>query len=299
MESLLWLIIVLVIITALEAGLLAFLLNKKKQSKTMKLVSVSPLFAFGMFIPKTHLVLVVVFAILVVALTTTDLIFVFDIYGDKIKSFFKKDYNASNNIIEEPVAEEQVTEEPQVIEEQIVEQSAEEANDIEEETLNEDVSIENVRIVKGFLAKLCQSNPEIKDYYDIIKNELMSFRKVKSKISFKNEVFKHGKDIVAKLVFRGKTLCLYLALDPAKYQNSKYKIEDISGVRSGAIVPTMYRINLPRRAQYAKELIYDLMKKQQAEKMDVYYKEYSKDYPYEDDESLIEKGLIRRNVKVI
>lgn len=125
----------------------------------------------------------------------------------------------------------------------------------------------------------------------------MSYRKVKSKISFKNEVFKHGKDVVAKLVFRGKTLCLYLDLDPANYQDSKYKIEDISGVSSGAMVPTMYRITLPRRAQYAKELILDLMKKQQAERMDINFVNYSKQYPYEDDEILIEKGLIRKNLK--
>lgn len=86
----------------------------------------------------------------------------------------------------------------------------------------------------------------------------MSFNKVKSKINFKNETFKHGKDVVTKLVFRGKTLCLYLALNPADYQDTKYKIEDMSGVSNGNVVPTMYRINLPRRANYAKELIFEV-----------------------------------------
>ena len=149
------------------------------------------------------------------------------------------------------------------------------------------------------MAKLIQSNPEVKGYYDIIKNELMSFKKVKSKINFKKEVFKHGKNVVAKLVFRGKTLCLYLALNPADYENTKYKIEDMSGVSNSGIVPTMYRINLPRRANYAKDLIYDLMKKHDAERKKVDFIEYSKDYPYEDDEALIEKGLIRKNIKTI
>ena len=284
MESLLWLIIVLAVITVLEAGLLVFLLNKKKQAKPMKLASVYPPFVFGMFLPESHLVLVIILAIAVVALTTTDLIFVFNIYGDKTKKLLKKDSYYLNIDVEEPIVEGEATE---VLDDTI---------DSPDE---EDITIENVRIIKGFLAKLIQSEPEIKEYYDILKNELMSFKKVKSKISFKNEVFKHGKDVVAKLVFRGKTLCLYLALNPADYENTKYKIENMSGVSSGGIVPTMYRINLPRRVNYAKELIYDLMKKYDAERKDIDFINYSKQYPYEDDEALIEKGLIRKNVKII
>ena len=53
---------------------------------------------------------------------------------------------------------------------------------------------------------------------------------------------------VAKLTIRGKSLYLFLALDPNDYKESKYKI------------------NLTRRAVYAKELIADLMKKFDTEK---------------------------------
>ena len=72
--------------------------------------------------------------------------------------------------------------------------------------------------------------------------------------------------IVAKLKIRGKSLYLFLALDPNDYKDTKYKIKDVSGVGNSKDVPTMYKINIPRRAVYAKELIADLMKKHNVEK---------------------------------
>ena len=56
----------------------------------------------------------------------------------------------------------------------------------------------------------------------------------------------------------------------------------MSAVSNSADVPTMYRITLPRRVDYAKELIYDLMKKFGAEQMDIDFVNYSEKYPYED-----------------
>ena len=73
----------------------------------------------------------------------------------------------------------------------------------------------------------------------------------------------------------------------------------MSAISNSADVPTMYRITLPRRVDYAKELIYDLMKKLGAEQMDIDFVNYSNNYPYEDNEALIEKGLIKKSVKVI
>ena len=238
-----------------------------------------------------------------------DAIFGYELYGDKIKAFFKKDNDSK--VVEQEVEvestldqeeidpeDEEEVEEPQ---QAVVEESTE--DDDEEDVMQvwdeETHSFTIIRIIKSFTARLIQSKDEVKDYYDIIKNELLSYKKVKSRISFKHEAFKFGKDNVARLRFRGKTLCLYLALNPADYENTKYKIEDMSAISNSSDVPTMYRINLPRRADYAKELIYDLMKKLGAERMDINYKEYSKEYPYEDNEALLEKGLIKKSVKVI
>ena len=307
--SILWLLIVFAVIVILEAGLLVFLLNKKKQFKLVKLAAAYPPFVFGMFVPEWHIVLIIVFAIIVAALAAVDIVYALSFFGFRSKANSETEEEQMIVIeeeVEEPVAEE-VTEEPQQAVEEVVETEPVVEESIEDDD-DEDVmqvwdeethSFTIIRIIKSFTARLIQSKDEVKDYYDIIKNELLSYKKVKSRISFKHEAFKFGKDNVARLRFRGKTLCLYLALNPADYENTKYKIEDMSAISNSSDVPTMYRINLPRRADYAKELIYDLMKKLGAERMDINYKEYSKEYPYEDNEALLEKGLIKKSVKVI
>ena len=133
---------------------------------------------------------------------------------------------------------------------------------------NADDSVVNFDVnVKSFSEKLSKSSPEIIEYYNEIKNELLSYNKVKSRISFKHESFRLGMPVVARLKIRGKSLYLFLALDPNDYKDTKYKIKDVSGVGNSKDVPTMYKINIPRRAVYAKELIADVMNKYGVEKI--------------------------------
>ena len=310
MGSLLWIAIVLAVIALLEGAFLVFMVTQKDKFRTKKLAAVYPPFVFGMFVPEWHIVLIIVFAIIVAALAAIDVVYALSFFGIRIKKSEKSEED-DMIVIEEEVEE---TVAPQVEEIQSVEEqpSVEEVNNEDSETTVEEEEPETmrvwdeethsytiIRITKSFTARLIQSSSETKDYYDMIKNELLSYKKVKSRISFKYETFKFGKDNVARLKFRGKTLCLYLALNPADYENSKYKIEDMSAVSSSSDVPTMYRINLPRRVSYARELIYDLMKKIGAEQIDIDFVDYSNNYPYEDNEALLAKGLIKKTVKVI
>ena len=122
------------------------------------------------------------------------------------------------------------------------------------------------RIVKTFTERLSSSPAEVVEYYNAIKNELLSYKKAKSKISTKHESFRVGKPFVAKLKIRGKSLCLFLALNPSDYKDTKYKVKDMSAVASNKELSTMYKINLPRRVEYAKDLISDVMKKYGIEK---------------------------------
>ena len=290
-ESLAWIIIVLGVVDILEAALLVLMMNKKKQyGKVTKLASVYLPYVFGVFVQEWQLIVLIILAVAVVALAAADVV-----YANGLLALKKK--AASENVVKE---------ETSVLETPTEETPVEQPEESEEETKDEDVikvwdeinhSYKEVRIIKGFAAKLTLSTDEYKNYYDIVKNELLSYKNVKSKISFKHETFKIGKEISAKLMFRGKTLCLYLASNPADYENTKYKVEDMSTVSHSVDVPTMYRVNLPRRANYAKELIADLMGKLNVEKMDKEYVRYSESYPYEDVESLIEKGLIKKLIK--
>ena len=110
-------------------------------------------------------------------------------------------------------------------------------------------------------------------------------------MSWKRESFRLGRDIVARFGYRGNTLCIYLPLDPAIYEGSKYKVEDASVYAAYADTPCMYRLKNERRVRYAAELIASLMGAWEVGRIERTAEEY--DMPYEETEALIGKGLIK------
>lgn len=148
-----------------------------------------------------------------------------------------------------------------------------------------------VRFNRSYEARLIQAQDSLKRYYEQLKNELLSYRGVKSRMGWKGENFRKGRVKIARLRVRGKLLCLYLALSPADYLDTKYKVEDVSDVAANEPVPLLYRIKNDRRCVYAKTLIADAMAKAGAEKEEREYVSYP--LPYEETDALIERGLIR------
>ncbi len=152
-----------------------------------------------------------------------------------------------------------------------------------------------LRYDKSFTAKLIQSENEVKGWYTDIKNELLSYKRVHARMSWKRESYNLGREAFAKMSFRGNTLCLYLPIDPNSLIDSKYKVESVEDNASYADTPCLYRIKNSKRAKYAKELIAIVAGFTQAEK----FERESVDYylPYEGLVELIKKGLIKRNIK--
>lgn len=146
------------------------------------------------------------------------------------------------------------------------------------------------RYNRSFEAKLIQSGIIVKRYYSELKNELLAYKKVTSRISWRHESFRRGRPTAAKFVIRGKTLCLCLALNPADYEGTKYIINDMSAYAKFANTPLLYRIKNPRRVKYAKELIAALFGEENREEKE--HTDYSA-IPYEDTQSLIDRGLIK------
>lgn len=149
-----------------------------------------------------------------------------------------------------------------------------------------------VRYNRSYTAKLIQSEDKLKSYYGEIKNHLLSY-KVKTRTSWKYETFKTGRKLLARLAVRGKTLGLYLALNPAAYEGTKYKIDDVSSVAKNAEVPALYKIKNDRRCKYAKDLIDELMAKNGLSAGDAPNDDYVARYPYEEIEPLLERGLVK------
>ena len=148
---------------------------------------------------------------------------------------------------------------------------------------------------KSFLAKYIQSDDETKGYYVHLKNEILSYKKIHERMSWKREAFRYGKNAVVRMSFRGKTLCLYFAMDPALLAGSKYHVEDVSDTTLYEDTPCLYRILSERREKYAMELIAMVMEGLGVAKTD----RPSEDYylPYEGIVQLIDKGLVKRQVR--
>lgn len=146
---------------------------------------------------------------------------------------------------------------------------------------------------RSFTARLIQADDETKTYYSVLKNEILSYGKIGSRISWKHELFRVSREPIIRMKFRGKTLCLYFALTPADYALTKYKVEDASDAAMNAELPCLYRISNDRRCAYAKDLIAAVMAKYGQTKMKTLDTDYVAHYPYEANEPLIARGLIK------
>ncbi len=208
----------------------------------------------------------------------------------------------SEPVVDEPeevqaVAAEQPAEQP--AEEPDEPDSADDDNDSDEDEPVRQVARTDghiryiiIKYNKSHTAKLIQSADGVKNYYSQIKNELLSYKGVRSRVSWKYESFSVGRATIAKLAVRGKNLSLFLALDPKNYVDTKYIIDDKSEVAAYEKTPLLYRIKNDRRLNYSKELIAAVMDGR--EKTEDYKEtDYAKEYPYEKIEPLIERGLVK------
>lgn len=206
----------------------------------------------------------------------------------------KEEENVETAVVEEAVIEEvKETETVAEVKEEDNE-SDEEVNEVElvkNATITEEPSFLGLDVMynRSFKAKVIQSSDDVKRYYSELKNELLSYKGMKARLSWDKESFNIGRKYYARMSIKGKTLMLYLALDPNEYLDTKYLVEDSSEVAKYEDVPTLYRIKGERRLKYAKELIAIMM--QEVVKNEIEPVDYC--YPYEETDALIEQKLIK------
>ena len=109
----------------------------------------------------------------------------------------------------------------------------------------------------SFESKLCQSTEEVQYRYHVIADTLFSYG-LRSRQSWKKERYFNKGTNYAKMIFKGKTLCVCLAIDPNTLKGTKYSFEDISSVKKYDDVPVMVRVRSQRSQKYVLELI-DMM----------------------------------------
>ncbi len=181
-----------------------------------------------------------------------------------------------------------VADEVAVTEPEIVEEVAEEPK--------EDLVM---RVDRSFTAKLKQSDDEVKDRYGMIKNALLSYKKFKSTVSWNADRFNCGRTTIAKMNIRGKTLCVYFALDPKDpaFKQTIYNQKDMSEQKAYAQTPFMMKIKSDLAAKRAVRLVETLAEQNGvAKKKDFEEVDYKKTYRYAGDRQLELTGLLRKSM---
>lgn len=214
--------------------------------------------------------------------------------------------------VEEPVVEEAPVEE--TVEEPVVEEApVEEAPAAQEELAAAEVTVEPapvapviglvqadgdlvIRLKRSFVAKLKQSEDDIKGYYSSLKNALTEYKRINSNISWHGDRFNFGRDTVARMTIIGKTLGLYLALDPLdpEFKQTVYRQKDVSKQKAYEGTPFMVKIKSDGGLKKAVRLVGILAEKLGAEKETEFEAvDYVAMYPTATDEEMLAEGLIK------
>lgn len=147
---------------------------------------------------------------------------------------------------------------------------------------------------RSFLARLSQSDDVLKANYDALKNYALSFKGVRSRVSWAYDSINKGRKKVCKIIIRGKSLTLFVALNPYSLPE-KYHCKSVGNVSKYAATPTKLKVRSGRSLKYAKELISLVMTEYGVKQGDVAKVKYAPDC--KSDDELKAMGLIK--VKVV
>lgn len=153
-----------------------------------------------------------------------------------------------------------------------------------------------IRLKRSFTAKICQSEEKVKGYYSDLKNELTSYKKINSNVSWHGDRFNFGRDTVAKINICGKTLCFYLALDPndPEYKSTVYHQKDVGAQKAYESTPFMVKIKSDAAAKKALRLVGYLAEKVGTEKEEDFAAvDYVEEFKYQSTKQLFEDGFIK------
>ena len=165
---------------------------------------------------------------------------------------------------------------------------------IPEEPMEEATSVADfrngIKYDYSFEAKLILAKEETKEFY----NSLTGFIRasgVKIVRSWKRERIYLGRKLFAILSFKGSRLSVALALNPADYENTKYRGEDVSAIKKFATTPMLIRLSSPRRLKYVKELLDKMFTDAGISERELPYKQ--KKIPTKGKRALLNAGLIK------
>ena len=156
--------------------------------------------------------------------------------------------------VNEPTPQEEQAEE---IEQEEVEEQPQE-DELEETSEKQDLTQPEENWTRGkrrpFLTRIITADLDTKVNYNDLKNELLSYG-VKSRLSRGGDTFRLGGKSYARIYLVGKTLKVYLALNPEDYKDSTFPIEDVGYRPNYAEMPLLFKVRSGLSVRRCKELI--------------------------------------------
>ncbi len=155
--------------------------------------------------------------------------------------------------------------------------------------------VEKLRYTKSFLAKICLSGRNVKETYAALFNALMAYDGVTAKTSFSCATFSVKRSPIAKVTLTGKTLSLFLAIEPDTHAEGRYRLIDVGNVRRYALLPSKFRIRSAGSLSFALRLI-----EENAAYLELQKRESplppvtARNYPNSSLSTLLSRGLIRQ-----
>ena len=173
-------------------------------------------------------------------------------------------------VASEPVVEE-VKEEPAPVEEAKEETPAPE---VKEEPVVESVvapvaeTTEKPKIIRiPFTTRMLEADQDLKDAYNHIKSLLKSYG-LNNRVANGGDSFRLHRVTYCKITIAGKSLKLYLALDPKDYVDTTYPVKDASSKNLYKETPLVFKVKSGLSLRRAEELIRDCMDKHGLEQID-------------------------------
>lgn len=128
----------------------------------------------------------------------------------------------------------------------------------------------------SFMDRIKTVDQELKDLYNELKSEIMSYG-VKSRVAAGGDTFRLHTKTYVKMTIAGKSMKLYLALNPKDYKGTTYPFQDVSHKNMYKEIPFVFKVKSPLSVQRAKTLIADTMAKDRLVKGEVEKRDWISD----------------------
>lgn len=130
----------------------------------------------------------------------------------------------------------------------------------------------------NFDEKILNATDELKDRYNQIKNAIMSYKNVRNRLSRTGDSFRYKGQKYVHIAIVGKTLRVYIALDPNSLDQSVYHHQDASNKKKYQSTPTLLKVKSNLSVKKAIMLIEAMFDESMIEKRKKYEeKDYAKE----------------------